>query len=270
MEQFLFTPRLRSLSTSLCSSCLRKARQALLPRHRSIGFQNSPRLQQARERHSTAHIARAGEQATPLDGYYAELLSYPTSALASATRTPPRPPPTDELPKTDHEDVLQKARIVFGSRLAGPAERRAELEKKSMNIAGVLVPPKPEEPDNCCMSGCVNCVWDRYRDELENWASKSALARERLLAQRKKEDAARQRAGVKGTGMMTATPGMPQHVAISMDDDGGGSEALWSSSEFAGGPGDLFKDIPVGIREFMKTEKMLKQRHAADAARVNA
>jgi hypothetical protein len=153
--------------------------------------------------------------------------------------------------------------------LAGPAERRAELQKKSVNVAGVLVPPRPEEPDNCCMSGCVNCVWDRYRDELEEWAAKSALAWERLLAQRRKEDAARGRAGVKGTGMMTATPGMPQHVATSMDDDGGGSEALWSSGEFGGGTGDLFKDIPVGIREFMKTEKMLKQRHAAEAARAS-
>lgn len=159
---------------------------------------------------------------------------------------------------------------MFGSRLAGPAERRAELDRKSVNIAGVLVPPRPEEPDNCCMSGCVNCVWDRYRDELEEWASKSALARERVLAQRKKEDRARWRAGIQGTGMMNVKPGMPAHVATSMDDDGGGSEALWNSGvEFSGGKEDLFKDIPVGIREFMKTEKMLKQRHAAETARAS-
>lgn len=54
---------------------------------------------------------------------------------------------------------------------------------------------------------------------------------------------------------------------MSIDEDGGGSEAnwpveperltkdLWDES--------LYKDIPVGIREFMKQEKRLKERHAA-------
>jgi len=111
------------------------------------------------------------------------------------------------------------------------------------------------------MSGCVNCVWDHYREELEDWASKSAEARTRLQEQRAK--------GV-GTGTMVAEPGMPQHVATSMDDDGGGSEANWESGvELTGQPGDLFQGIPVGIREFMKTEKMLKQRHMEeDSARA--
>lgn len=31
---------------------------------------------------------------------------------------------------------------------------------------------RPQEPDNCCMSGCVNCVWDVYREEVEEWASR--------------------------------------------------------------------------------------------------
>jgi hypothetical protein len=56
--------------------------------------------------------------------------------------------------------------------------------------------------------------------------------------------------------------GMPAHVATSMDDDGGGSETNWSAGlAMSGQEGDLFKDIPVGIREFMRTEKMLKQKH---------
>ena len=46
------------------------------------------------------------------------------------------------------------------------------------------------------------------------------------------------------------------------DDDGGGSEANWDSGmAMSGKEGDLFGDIPVGIREFMRTEKMLKTRH---------
>ena len=47
----------------------------------------------------------------------------------------------------------------------------------------------------------------------------------------------------------------------SMDDDGGGSETNWGTGL---GGGDLFGDIPVGIREFMRTEKRLKQQHLKD------
>jgi hypothetical protein len=124
--------------------------------------------------------------------------------------------------------------VVFGSRLAGPAERRRDINAKSTLIAGVLVPPRPEEPDNCCMSGCVNCVWDIYRDDLEDWAAKSRLARMKEMQARGSE------------------------ASTSMDDDGGGSETNWA----VGGAGDdLFGNIPVGIREFMRTEKRLKEQH---------
>lgn len=136
-----------------------------------------------------------------------------------------------------------------------------------MNVAGIMVPPRPEEPDNCCMSGCVNCVWDRYREELEEWAEKSAEARERVLdLQRKK----RQR-GAGRRGLMDAKTVAPMHIVSSTDDDGGGSEGNWSADIGRGlyggeGKGDLFGDIPVGIREFMRTEKMLKERHRQQAA----
>jgi len=106
------------------------------------------------------------------------------------------------------------------------------------------------------MSGCVNCVWDQYRDEIEEWAAKSGEARAKLTEQRTKGQA---------TGMMAQEAGMPKHVATSMDDDGGGSETNWASAagmESFGqsGGSDLFADIPVGIREFMKTEKKLKEK----------
>jgi hypothetical protein len=182
-----------------------------------------------------------------------ELLSKPLSKTQPATRTAPEPPPPESLPMTTQEETLAKARIVFGSKLAGPAERRKEIEAASQKIAGVIVPPRPEEPDNCCMSGCVNCVWDLYRDEMEEWAAKSAEARARIQAQREEG---------KGTGTMLAGKGTPSHVATSMDDDGGGSEANWGPTDTEG---SLFDDIPVGIREFMKTEKRLKQKNAASA-----
>jgi hypothetical protein len=149
---------------------------------------------------------------------------------------------------TEKKELLAKARVVFGSRLAGPAERADVKRAESTLIAGVLVPPKPAEPDNCCMSGCVNCVWDLYRDDMEEWAAKAAEARVRLQAE--------QHAG-QPSAKTTRPIGSPS-LAMSMDDDGGGSETNWDS----GASEDLFGGIPVGIREFMKTEKLLKARHS--------
>ena len=255
MDPPLLSPCLHRLSTTLYTSCLREART-----YRRLRIPP-----QIRPRHSTANIAPAGQQASPIDGYYAELLSHPLSGTVSATRTQHLPPLLDQLPKTDREAVLQKTRIVFGSRLAGPAERRAELERKSVNVYGIMVPPRPEEPDNCCMSGCVNCVWDRYRDELEEWAEKSAMARERVLDLQQKKK--RQRAV--RSSLMDEKTAAPTHIMTSTDDDdddGDGSEGNWDTDTTGAlnedrGKGDLFGDIPVGIREFMRTEKMLKERH---------
>ncbi|ORY02738.1 oxidoreductase-like protein [Clohesyomyces aquaticus] len=215
---------------------------------RSLGLQNSDRIQ----RRFKGHIASAGDQANPIQGFYAELISKPLAETRPMTRAAPTPPPAEPAPKTEKEATLEKARIVFGSRLAGPAERRAEIDAGSKKIAGIMVPPRPTEPDNCCMSGCVNCVWDMYRDDMEEWAAKSAQARAALQAQRSSGQA---------TGSMAAKPGTPQHVAMSMDDDGGGSETNWAAGM---GEDHLFDDIPVGIREFMKTEKRLKQKHVED------
>ncbi|KAI9749613.1 MAG: hypothetical protein M1815_002400 [Lichina confinis] len=143
---------------------------------------------------------------------------------------------------SDQEEKRAKARVIFGSRLAGPVERRDEIQRRSTNVAGVMVPPRPVEPDNCCMSGCVNCVWDRFRDELEEWAARTAEARGRLTARRTSQ-------------------------ATSVDDDGGGREANWDvvldTSDTD--PNRLFKDIPVGIREFMRTEKLLREKHTRQA-----
>ncbi|KAI9746716.1 MAG: hypothetical protein M1818_000430 [Claussenomyces sp. TS43310] len=194
-----------------------------------------------------SHIRRAStnseRQANPLGGYYESLLSQPLPQITSATRQPTTPSPPEELPKTDKEETLAKARVVFGSRLAGPAERRSEIESKSTMIAGVRVPPRPEEPDNCCMSGCVNCVWDRFRDEFEAWAAARKAADSRLRMQR-----------FPGTDKLQG--------AVGMDDDGGGSETNWSIGLDADlASEDLFKDIPVGIREFMKQEKRLREMH---------
>ena len=168
----------------------------------------------------------------------------------TAPPAPAAPPPTDP-PKSQKEITLERARTVFGSK-PGVRERRVEIDAASKEVAGIRVPPKPSEPDNCCMSGCVNCVWDMYRDEMEEWAEQSAKARAAIQARREEAE---------GSGSMVAEQGSPTHVAVSMDDDGGGSETNWTEGA---AEDKLFDDIPVGIREFMKTEKKLKQRHKAE------
>lgn len=159
-----------------------------------------------------------------------EASASPTPSESTNVSPPePSPPPTS---------AQEKARIIFGSRLLGPAEEEDRLAVKSARssyLAGVLVPPQPEEPDNCCMSGCVNCVWDLFREEMEEWTAKKNEAQQRMQAS-------------SGT----------------VDTDGGGSEANWvGSTKIAKDmwDEDVLESVPVGIREFMKQEKRLKERH---------
>lgn len=99
------------------------------------------------------------------------------------------------------------------------------------------------------MTDVYSCVWDDYRDDVESWA---ARLRE---AQAKSEG-----------GGVTNTPkvGFPrpevQESSTSMDDDGGGSEALWQAPSTEASADALFADIPIGIREFMATEKRIRDR----------
>jgi hypothetical protein len=232
--------RLRALKPSQCANTAAR---------RNLSHTPSPRKQEEK-----------WKQVHPVGGFYESLLTYPLSQITSATATaqPTTSPPPAPPPKTAKEETLAKARIVFGSRLAGPAERREELKSKSTVIAGVTVPPKPEEPDNCCMSGCVNCVWDRFAEEVEEYALKSAEAQAALAAQESGG------AGVEQVAR-TARPGVRADVPVSMDDDGGGSETNWTPS----GEVDekLFEGVPVGILAFMKQERKLKLKHMREGTK---
>ncbi|WDK22581.1 oxidoreductase-like protein [Colletotrichum graminicola] len=189
-----------------------------------------------------APIEPSKTQAHPLGAYYEAILNDPQPIPEVKSEEPPSSSP---VPTPPPKSAAEKAAIVFGSALAGPAARKQRLEElrnKSTMIAGVLVPPRPEEPDNCCMSGCVNCVWERYREEMEDWSAANAEAQLKLRQQRGVSD------------------------SVSMDDDdGGGSETNWvpKDPKIAKNMWDdkLYNDVPVGIREFMKTEKKLKAIH---------
>ncbi|TDZ14918.1 UPF0651 protein [Colletotrichum orbiculare MAFF 240422] len=213
----------------------------LLPRLRPL----APRL--ARPSRNVFITSQAQTPPDPIEP--SKTQSHPLGAPRSLPPPPPRSRSSKApVPTPPPSTAAEKAAIVFGSALAGPAQRKQRLEelrRRSTTVAGVLIPPRPEEPDNCCMSGCVNCVWERFREEMEDWSAANAEAQLKLREQR-------------------ASKGQPENSA-SMDDDGGGSGTNWVPKDpnIAKNIWDekLYGDIPVGIREFMKTEKKLKTIH---------
>lgn len=92
------------------------------------------------------------------------------------------------------------------------------------------------------MSGCVNCVWDLYREEMEDYTAKSKEAQTRL-------DAA--------SSMDSDGSSQSQGLGVNVGDTKIAKD-LWDD--------DVFKNVPVGIREFMKQEKRLKEQHEREGS----
>ncbi|KAI0535059.1 oxidoreductase-like protein [Xylaria digitata] len=209
---------------------------------------SSPKSRSTSKRATAAQKSKAGGEPSSSSGTTTSTTPS-TTTIASTTTVPPQP-------SAEPATAQEKARIIFGSPLAGPAERADRLQSirdRSTLIAGVLVPPRPEEPDNCCMSGCVNCVWDRYGEELEEWAAASTRAEEALQSEQ-----------VQGPVVMEDANAVPAPSSL-------GSDMNRQTEEMAktGRPkiakdlwdDDLYSNVPVGIREFMKIEKKLKKKH---------
>lgn len=77
---------------------------------------------------------------------------------------------------------------VFGgsTKTATKSSRRdLSYRNKSKVIAGINVPARPIEPDNCCMSGCINCVWELFNEDLEEWKAKRTEIVSKLNSQTK-------------------------------------------------------------------------------------
>lgn len=260
-------PLLRGSVSTYCHGCRRHVRRDHFSLSRVLSIRQNalsrPRRYMTTDDHDATQNSDGpsdgsdGAQAHPLSGYYADILntaSYNqkrTPATRADSQSAEETKPASTASSQSPQSTQEKMSIVFGTRLASPGYRSTRYNPASTSpestwrtINGVPIPPRPEEPDNCCMSGCAHCVWDDYGEETQEWARRVTEAK------------ARGEAKTRTTDMLYRPRPEVESASSSMDDDGGGSETNWSLPEPSE---DLFADIPVGIREFMKTEKRLRQ-----------
>lgn len=231
----------------LCSGCrlrLQAGQRFGNINETSLSSQSIRRLLHTSTRLREQRIPR--RQGQPLGDFYTDLLATPIPKDSAASSDLPT------FVRSGDETKEERAAKLFGNIHGSGYERKVPSKPDATwkTINGVPIPPRPTEPDNCCMSGCMHCVWDDYRDDIEDWAHRLKEAQ------------------AKGSDQgQTITPKLDMHrpevgsASGSMDDDGGGSEALWQTPSAATSTAsELFADIPVGIREFMATEKRLRDR----------
>lgn len=84
---------------------------------------------------------------------------------------------------TNQVPAEEKISTIFGNSIKGKSSLKPSksTSRYIVNadyriIAGIEVPNRPKEPDNCCMSGCVNCVWEYYNEDLRYWQQRRKAA----------------------------------------------------------------------------------------------
>lgn len=93
---------------------------------------------------------------------------------------------------------------------------------------------------------------------MEDWAAKSKLAEARMEAATEVGE----QVGVTQDSIESTNT-----TSTTMEDDGGGSVVNWDADGKTTRDlwdEELYKNVPVGIREFMKQEKKLKEKHAKE------
>lgn len=140
---------------------------------------------------------------------------------------------------------------MFGGRIKGETRQSSSRITRGppQNIAGITVPAKPEEPDNCCMSGCINCVWELFNDDLKEWADLRNKAADRLVkvGGRWPEDFHPPTRKLKRENMPLSMANMKiDHRNLKLD-----HEEAWGNA-------------PVSMRVFAEMEKKMKQRRARE------
>lgn len=89
-----------------------------------------------------------------LGDFYNDLLQAPLPKVAKAKIESDLP---EWVAAGGRKDIEERARKLFGN-IEGSGYQRSTSDTPDATwrtINGVPVPPRPAEPDNCCMSGCV-------------------------------------------------------------------------------------------------------------------
>lgn len=146
----------------------------------------------------------------------------------------------------------EKMLRVFGGGIKGEPPRSSSriTRGKPRVIAGITVPDKPPEPDNCCMSGCIDCVWERYNEDVRSWRG----------YRRQAADALKKNGGV-----------WPEDFRppLRLLDEKNLPEPLKGKKRTGEeGEDDTWKGVPISIRVFVETEEKMKQRRKQNKEKV--
>jgi len=89
-----------------------------------------------------------------LGDFYSDLAATPLPKVARAKTEPDLP---EWVASGGRKEIEERAKKLFGT-IEGSGYQRQTSDTPDttwQTINGVPVPPRPAEPDNCCMSGCV-------------------------------------------------------------------------------------------------------------------
>lgn len=139
-----------------------------------------------------------------------------------------------------HLSPTDRVKLVFGQ-LGSRQDRRLEALKRAHTIAGIKLSPRPDEPNNCCMSGCVDCVWELYKDELTEWKAKRQEIKRKLMFER---------ADLEWPVTLLGPEPKERNKSVRPEDRARIEDSVVED--------DADDDLNVSIKAFLKTEKKLK------------
>ncbi|WVQ79879.1 hypothetical protein IAT38_001979 [Cryptococcus sp. DSM 104549] len=108
---------------------------------------------------------------------------FETSSTAPVASSLQEVPSQEERSKV--VDPVPAMKGLGGESSAGAKDAKGGARRtKEMYVGNIAVPPKPVPPgeEECCMSGCVNCVYTIYTQELEEYVEAIDAARAELEA----------------------------------------------------------------------------------------
>lgn len=135
----------------------------------------------------------------------------------------------------NHSELTPEARVrlVFGQTGVRNFDRG-----RPITIAGLKLLPRPQEPNNCCMSGCIDCVWEGYKEELSDWQSQRNKIKKKLLTERTDLKWPVEMLGPEPEARKTGAPLEAENTVLKSADD----------------------ELSPSIAAFLKTEKRLKEK----------